>query len=168
MTEPGHTAERPYAVWLRATLAAFAASLCGCTADVSSAVTAVNPAGWKTGQTHTLVYRNSDTAAVRDISVLVRRESGRAGPDMEVRLEVVTPDSARFADTLTVPLRSGHEAAGRYELSSVPYLTGARLNRAGDYTFRFTLVSPEVRKGIWAIGIETKPVQNGKGQAPPL
>ncbi len=167
MPESKHTTRRlPVAARIACTVCATV--LWGCTADIGSTVTAVNPAGWESGQTYTLVYSNADTSSLRDISVLVRRESGRSRPDMRVRLETVTPDSARFADTLTLPPRSGYEAAGRYELSAVPYLTGVRLNRIGDYTFRFTLVSPGTCKGIWAIGIETKPVQNGKGQAPPL
>jgi hypothetical protein len=106
------------------------------------------------GDAESVTYNNSDTLSLRDINITIRYNDDFKQSVLPLKIEVITPDTLYFTDTVSLPLQHPSTAIAVATTESVPYRKRILLNKSGDYTFSFKPLS-EV-KGVEAIGIEVK------------
>lgn len=139
----------------------------GCLSPHQSTAVDVDPADWHTPAE--LRLPNADTVSLRDLRLFLRCNDRFAEDSFTVRIELRTPDSLRFEETLRIdlPRTEGPAALAREHL--VPYRRQVRLARSGDYRLRITPERP--LRGVEAVGLNavaSAPTAAGDASAGPL
>ncbi len=129
--------------------AACVAALAGCMAETGATAADVDRPMWR--RPAELVVTNSDTVGLRDMGLYLRYNNRFSEDTLTVRVSVVSPDSLRVQEYVTVAV--GHEAvpAALRGNADVVYRRRAVLRHAGDYLFTITPTRPV--RGIEAVGI---------------
>lgn len=143
-----------------------AAVVTGCSGVANGTVsmeTAVNPAGWKTGETVKVLYDNCDTVSLRVLSLFVVGNGLGQCVGTDIEVAVVSPDSLRFADTVRL-MPADVSDDGR--VWNRIFRADAVLNRTGQYLFEMTPCENAELYGMRAVGIEITNTDNGERQIP--
>ncbi len=98
-----------------------------------------------------LHHANSDTVALRNMSIYLRTNDRFRQDSLTVEVVMHSPDSLRYGEyyTLALPSRQ-HPASLRREIE-LPYRHDVRLRCEGDYTITIRPVRPV--RGVEAVGI---------------
>ena len=127
-------------------------AFCSCVAPQNAEMVNVDALSW--GDAESITYNNSDTLSQRDLNIAIRYNNDFKQVVLPLKIEVMTPDTLYFTDTVELHLQHPSTAGAVATTESVPYRKRVLLDKSGDYTFSFKPLS-EV-KGVEAIGIEIK------------
>lgn len=137
--------------------AAFVTLLSVLPEDGNSIAAEVDAEGWNYEDAAELVYYNTDTLSLRQLSLFVRADGGFAERNAPLTFEISTlsPDSLFVSETWTLyPERGGAEFLSKqYYDYEQPYRCNALLSKKGIYRFRVSHSEAEPIAGIWAVGI---------------
>lgn len=153
-------------IWQCVAACVCAAVVTGCSGSADSSAsmeTAVNPSGWKAGETVEVSYDNRDTVSLRALSLFVVGDGLGQCLGTEVEVTVVSPDTLRFADTVRL-VPTGVSDDGR--VWNRTFRADAVLGRTGNYQFVMTPCNNAELCGIRAVGIEITNTDNGERQIP--
>ena len=126
--------------------------LCSCLAPQNVEMVGVDMESWN--KADSLVYDNSDTLSLRNLSVAIRYNDNLKRVVLPLKIGVTTPDARHYADTVELQLRHPSTALAVATTESLPYRTNVQLSQKGCYTFSFEPL--EEVQGVEAIGIEIK------------
>ena len=127
-----------------------AVAMMGCRVTPHGAVVAdVSPKGWEPSEAVELCYDNTDTLSARTVSIVARREFGKAEGPLELHVRVCAPDSAMVEAYVVLPQRG--DKGGSFEELRALWVEGASL-QVGTYTF--TIAPQKSTTGVWNVGIE--------------
>lgn len=149
-------------IWQCVAACVCAAVVTGCSGSADSSAsmeTAVNPSGWKAGETVEVSYDNRDTVSLRVLSLFVVGDGLEQCVGTAVEVAVVSPDSLRFADTLRlIPA----DVSDDRRVWNRIFRADAVLNRTGQYIFEMTPCENAELYGMRAVGIEITNTDNGE------
>ena len=134
-----------------ALLAVWAASFTACTVPGETAVAVLPPGVWS--DPVELLLPNRDTLGTYDWRLFLRYDEHLAPDRFTLQLTVLTPDSLRFSEPVTVQLPSGPAPAALLREFGIDYRRRVRLARTGSY--RILLRPQTPLQGIDAVGIQT-------------
>lgn len=145
-------------MWRKALIIIVAAMLVGCLAEIDSAATSVDPAGWYSGQPKTLAFTNADTTALNTMSVIVKYDKRLTDTRLQLNIKVITPDSLTLSEQVevAVPMRRGD--VSRSTIAVEPFRRHAQLHKEGVY--HFEIEPSQAIFGVSGIGIEIKNENN--------
>lgn len=135
--------------------------LAACKNEGVSVGAPVDPRGWNYGEEKTVVYMNTDTISLRQLSVFVVRDAGWKVEELDLEVTVVTPDSLAMTETVPI-IRKSSESSRRLNTVSQVYRCDVVFNKIGEYRFALGHHVAEPVRGIRAVGIEIKDMKNGK------
>lgn len=128
-------------------VAVFAAA--GCTSPRLSVVTDVDSRSWE--RPADIILENTDTTTLRDVTIFLRSNRRFEADSLPLHLLILTPDSLRYEERLT--LRPGRQqvSAALMAESEIPYRRRVIFRRAGQY--RIIITPGQPIQGMEAIGI---------------
>ncbi len=125
-------------------------AMMGCRVTPHGAVVAdVSPKGWEPSEAVELCYDNADTLSVRTVSIVARREFGKAEGPLELHVRVYAPDSAMVEADVVLPQRG--DRGGSFEELRALWVEGASLQGG---TYKFMIAPQKSTTGVWNVGIE--------------
>lgn len=131
-------------LWMAAMTAA------GCRQEYQSAAADVDPADWH--EPAEVTIGNADTTTLRDIALFLRCNDRFAEDTLTVRIETLSPDSLRFAESFLLPIPYAASPAALAREVRIPYRHRAIFDRTGDYRIR---IAPcRSVRGVEAVGVD--------------
>lgn len=123
--------------------------LCGCIASHRSVATDVDSGAWR--DTAQLTFRNEDTLGLSDLHFFLRYNDRFTGDTLPVEVIVLSPDSLRVSERVTLRIRRMAGPASMAHEAKIPYRRRIRFSRKGAY--RVLVVPDTTVRGIEAVGI---------------
>ena len=107
--------------------------------------------------TATVVYENSDTVSLYDMSVVLHVTPGFGMRQLTLDMEILSPDSMRMREQLTLATVDAGPAPASYGGDmELPYRRRVRLHSQGSYTVNITPRTPVA--GVESAGVAFQPV----------
>ncbi len=125
--------------------------LASCVSGYEVVAADVPPAGWN--EPVTLLYSNTDTLTLKDVSLTLRHSVEVSPSEGDFLVETVSPSKAGSYSTIRMKLDSPVSGNNLYE-TSVPLRGGVRLSETGDYVF--TVTPLQDMRGVWSVAIDFK------------
>ncbi len=132
---------------------AFALPFClaSCLSGYEVVAADVSPAGWS--EPVTLLYSNTDTLTLKDVSLTLRHSVEVSPLESGFLIETVSPSKAGSYSNLRMKFSSPVSGNNLYE-TSVSLRTGMLFSESGDYVF--TVTPMQEVSGVWSIAIDFK------------
>lgn len=109
----------------------------------------VNAGMWDDKATLTLV--NNDTAAMRDLDLILHVNDNFDAEEIQLDIKVLTPDSLRYTERVALPVAARRPKDGQRHDIAIPYRRNVVFRRTGKYAVEITPV--EGVSGVEAAGI---------------
>ncbi|MEG2239878.1 MAG: hypothetical protein RSB23_04835 [Alistipes sp.] len=121
----------------------------GCISPHQAVVTNVDLLSWC--DSAVVVLHNTDTTALRDLSVIVRFNHQFTRTALPLTIATRTPQGVRYGEPFTLPIQHTRAVAARSCELVIPYRRSVVLQEVGDY--HIVITPREEVQGIEAIGI---------------
>ncbi len=111
---------------------------------------ATDPHCWIRGES--IIYNNSDTVSLVNISVSLRYNNSFRSDTLSVTVQTSLPDARQCIEPVVLHLAREYSATAVVSSESVLYRSSCRLAQMGEYIF--TITPRSAVKGIEAVGIQ--------------
>lgn len=132
-------------------VSSFALCMSGC-GQPAEKMADVDPLGWFPSEPAEIMFENTDTAGLRNISILFVSNDDFEQRGQSFRIKVTSPDGRYYIEDFDLRPDPDRIRRGGFSELVVPYRDNAVLGLTGRYVFKITPL--EELEGVAAVGIK--------------
>ncbi len=136
-------------------IALVALAFTACLAPQNVTMVGVDVRSWSEGAT--LTVENNDTLSLRNLNIAVRYNNNFKATELPLKIAILAPDSSRYEEIISLPLRRPTTALAVATTESLPYRSKVQLSQRGSYHISFEPLSKIC--GVEAIGVEFREIE---------